>query len=1757
MLSIPGYQELYILHENLYDIVYIGYSERDQKKVILKVLKQEYPSQEQLLRFYNEFEITSNFKSTYIRKPIRKERTQGKAFIVFSYINGRSLKELFPADKKIDLERFFNIAIEVIKALVDIESNGIIHRDFNSNNILYDENREKVYIIDFGISTKIKSRNHYLGNPDKLEGTLIYMSPEQTGRMNRAVDYRTDLYSLGISLYELISGKLPFIYTDSISIIHAHMAIKPTELMQYIHSSNMRFNKKIPNQILQDISNVIMRLIEKNAEDRYQSASGLLHDFNQIKQILDGVKTESDFKLAEKDFSTQFKIPEKLYGRQEEIRKLLESYRTIAHGEKPFILISGHSGVGKSALVHEIHKPSIEIRGLFIEGKFDQYQKNIPYSAWIQSFQELVKNILTENEESLSLWRTKILDALGSNGKVLTEIIPNLELIIGVQPEIIELGPIETLNRFNTVICNFIQYIAKQEHPLAIFIDDWQWADSASLELLKIILLNPDISHLLIICAYRENEVDKNHPFAITLSQIQIKRAITRKILVSELSIENIDEIVFDSLGRHHKILSNIVHRKTKGNAFFVNQFLNSLYNENLINIDLKTGEWYPDLEAINALDITDNVVDLISIKAKRLPFETLELLKYATCIGNQFEIGMLSIICSKSSDEIVKKLEIGLIEGFILHTKSFSSSSIIYKFGHDRIQQAIYSLIGDKERNKIHLQIGTLIYEASDEKEREERIFDITNQLNAAKVLIKEKEKIFLLANLNLQAAKKAKLSTAYESALNYIKQASSLMIEADWDTNYSLVADIYIEKAEIKYLNGYLDKSVDLIQYSLNKVRSPIEKGELYNLLIVEYTLSGKYKDAINAGLDALRLLGVILPSENYSEALEVEMKKINERKGKEEIKNFVNFPPMTSKEIIVAMKLLNYMVPPAFMTEQPLFLFIAAKMVNLSIEYGNTGESSYGYAVYGIVLVQVLKDYIHGYEFGAMALELSIKLQNDVKKCLACEVLVGHLNHWHKPIHLSQYLTEIGFKSGVNSGELQFAGYIYLYQAYNRFFEGTNLNQYIIEMNKFIEFTDKTKNQHASDVIKGCKLFAKYLSEPENNNNRLEIQNHFINAKERQSNLFVEGPYYTFQSLLSFLEGDYRSTVQYAGIAEEKNANVPGVITIAETKFYKALGIIGIMRTEELSNDKKIKYKSEIESIQKEFKTLSEVSVENFYHKYILVKAELEALDENIKDAIYLYHESIQSANENDFIHNEAIACELASNFLFKNKLNDIAEMYLQRAFKCYKFWGANSKIESLQKLAREIDKDYSKYYGNLENQTEILTRQNDNFDIDINSILKATQSLSGEILIEKLLTSLVQIIIENASAEKGFLILADNDHLLLEIEANSSTNTINLLKSIPIHDTDKIPISLVQYVYRTGENIVLYDAQKIFDGSSVKNGSEFDLINKFPLQNDPYFNENRTRAILCLPLKNHGKTIGIIYLENNLVPGVFNKTRLEAIKILCVQAAISIENARFYEGLDSKVKERTKELNSSLQIIKKDLLIAKKIQQNILPLDLEKLGPLKITIQYLPMTEVGGDFFDITEVKPNLYRLFVADATGHGVQAALVTMAIKSEYENVKLTVKDPMLLIDILNRSYHRKYNSLNSFFTCIVVDIDINNGKLRYASAGHPEQVMIQDDKLVHLVRTGRMIGLSKSIKVEMIELNFHKGDKLLLFTDGVFEEFNSRGDLFGEDYFHSLIDSYKIASSNQIVNQIITEVKQFIQKVGQEDDITFLGIEY
>jgi serine/threonine protein kinase len=820
MLKIEGYQILERIYESQNSTVYRGIREQDNQPVIFKVLEQDYPAPTELTRYKQEYEITCNLKNLEgFVKVYSLQEYQRTLVIIFEDFGGTSLKML--KDNPVEtqnissLQQFLRIAIQTAEILAQIHAAKIIHKDINPANILLNPETGQVKIIDFGIATVFTRENPTLKNPNTLEGTLAYISPEQTGRMNRSLDYRTDFYSLGVTFYELLTGQLPFVADDALELVHCHIAKQPVPPHQV--------NPEIP----QIISDITLKLMAKTAEERYQSACGIKADLEEcLNQLQRKGKIES-FPLGSQDIFDKFQIPQKLYGREAEVADLLAAFERIGdtknshQSRKELMLVAGSSGIGKSALVAEIYKPITKARGYFIAGKFDQFQRNIPYSAIVSAFSRLVRQLLSESEEQLNQWRKRLLDAFGANGQIIIDVIPEVELIVGKQQVLPELGATESQNRFNLIFGNFIRVFCSEKHPLVIFLDDLQWADSATLQLIQRMMGDADTQYLFLIGAYRDNEVNSTHPLMVTLEDIRSEGATINQITLIPLAEPHINELIADTLQCERyavRDLAGLILKKTSGNPFFITEFLKNVYTENLLNFDFNERSWQWDIVQIEARAITDNLlVELMVRKLNKLPSTTQQVLRLAACIGAEFDLNTLSIICERSPAEVFSALK-EAIESELIFTLSELDTQLLiqnYKFGHDRIQQATYSLIDESEKQAIHLQIGRLLLKNSSPETRAKKIFEIVDHLNlgvgastALQPLLTHKQERNEIAKLNLIAGQKAKAATAYSAAVQYLKTGLNLLTEESWQTEYDLTLNLYQESVEAKYLNTQFER-------------------------------------------------------------------------------------------------------------------------------------------------------------------------------------------------------------------------------------------------------------------------------------------------------------------------------------------------------------------------------------------------------------------------------------------------------------------------------------------------------------------------------------------------------------------------------------------------------------------------------------------------------------------------------------------------------------------------------------------------------------------------------------------------------------------------------------------------------------------------------------------------------------------------------------------------------------------------------------
>jgi predicted ATPase/tRNA A-37 threonylcarbamoyl transferase component Bud32 len=1028
ILNIPGYKISEKLYNGSKTLVYRGYREADSLPVVIKLLKNPYPSVNELLLFRNQYTIAKNINSPLIVKTYSLETYQNGYVLVMEDFGGISLKQWKEETNHQSLQMFLEIAIILCSVLDLLYQERIIHKDIKPSNILINPQTKQIKLIDFSIASLLPREVQTIVNPHVLEGTLAYLSPEQTGRMNRGVDYRTDFYSLGVTLYELMTGELPFSTNDPMELVHCHIA-KTAPLLHEI-------NPQMPSVL----SAIVSKLMAKNAEDRYQSALGLKYDLENCLSQLQATGKIASFAIASRDVCDRFMVSDQLYGRESEVSTLMQAFERVSQGATEMMLVAGFSGIGKTAVVHEVHKPIVKQRGYFIKGKFDQFQRNIPFSAFVQAFQDLIEQLLTESDAQIQEWKTQILEAVGDNGQVIIEVIPELERIISKQQPAIELSGTAAENRFNLLLQKFTQVFTTKEHPLVIFLDDLQWADLASLKLIQ--LLMADTGHLLLIGAYRDNEVQPGHPLILTLSELQKAQATIHTVNLAALNQSQVNRLVADTLKCTENLawnLSTLIYQKTQGNPFFVTQFLKALHQEKLIQFNFAVGCWQCDITQATEQAVTDDVVAFMSEQLRKLPHATQQVLQLAACIGNFFDLNTLAIISQQSPVEIATALWKALQAGLILPINEVykfyvgqenlarqpeTQATVTYKFLHDRVQQAAYVLIGEDGKQATHLQIGQLLLQNSTASEREERLFEIVNHLNVGISLITESQERENLAELNLAAARKAKTATAYGAAIDYLTTGIKLLPITSWQSHYSLTLALHEEITEANYLNTDFEQMEHWANTVLHNSTALLDTIKVQQTRIMGAKAQGKFLEAIGIGLQVLRPLGIEFPAQPTQEEIAQALTITRSLWADQQPLSLLDLPTMSDPQLLAAMEILTVLVSAAYISGSQLMPLLIFKQVELSIQSGNSPVSVFAYSDYGVILCGLIGDIENGYEFGELALSLRERLQLISLKPRNWYVVNAYVKHWQVPLPEVLCGLQEAYRSGLETGDIEVA-------------------------------------------------------------------------------------------------------------------------------------------------------------------------------------------------------------------------------------------------------------------------------------------------------------------------------------------------------------------------------------------------------------------------------------------------------------------------------------------------------------------------------------------------------------------------------------------------------------------------------------------------------------------------------------------------------------------------------------------------------------
>ena len=1426
----------------------------------------EHPTPASVSRLAHEYELKDHLDGAWALRPVELARERGATVLLLEYHDGTSLDRLIA--RRMEVGSSLRIAVALSAAIVRLHERGIVHKDIKPANILVNPSGDRVWLMGFGVASRLPRERQSPEPPELIAGTLSHMAPEQTGRMNRSIDSRSDLYSLGVTLYQALTGDLPFTASDPMEWVHCHIARKPVPL-------EARF-AYVPSQV----STIIMKLLAKSPEERYQTAAGVERDLRRCLSEWETRRAIREFPLGEHDRPDRLLIPEALYGRESEINALLAAFEHVVESGTPsLVLVSGHPGIGKSSLVNELHKVLVPPRGQFASGKFDQLKRDIPFASLAQAFQSLIRRLLSKPESELSLWRDDLRRALGPNGGLVVELIPELNFIIGEQPAVPELSPPDAKARIQLTLRRLIGVFARAEHPLALFLDDLQWLDTATLDLLEDIFIQRDLRYLLLIGAYRDTEVHVTHPLKRKIARLRKEGATVREVVLAPLKPEDVAHLIADTVHcepRRATPLAELVHQKTAGNPFFANQFIQGLADEGLIAFDAAHAKWIWDLESIRVKGHTDNVVDLMVVKLSRLRLGTQQALKELACVGNRAETSFLSIVHGTSDEEVHSDLwEARRLELIVRSEDS-------YRFVHDRIQEAAYSLMSEEQRALAHLRIGRLLIAHIANDKRHEAIFEIVGQLNRGTEFMDAPERE-QLAELNLIAGKRAKEAAAWASALNYLIAGIALVPKDGWERRQKLIFELELHRAECEFLMGEMASAEEHLGLLFTRAADTVQRAAVACLVADVQMALQQPERGVAKCVECLRDAGLDIPIHPTDAQAQTAYGQTCSKLDWIGIEELAERPVMTDPTSRAIMDVLAKAIPGAFNIDKNLVSLIVCAAVDISLERGHCDSSCIAYEFLGFISAWHFDNFEAGFRFGRLGYELVERTGFRMFEAFVGHCFSSHLMRWTRHIAGCREVERSAFYIANQKGDRSSALPCACEIVTNLLFAGDPLAEVETEAEICLElcrraaFSDYSNRANilAAFVRNLRGLTSEFGSLDDERFNEPRIQNHF----QSEPHLHVCEFWYWVRILqVRFFAGDYEAALDASMRAQGLASAAPSQLELVEYELFSALTHAAVF--DSAPPDERRRHLDALPAHLRKLESWARNCPENFENGAALVAAEIARIEGQDRDAMRLYDRAIQSASENGFVQNEALALELAARFYAARGFDRTAKAYMRDARHRYALWGADGKVRQLDELhphLREADRRLDPT-RTVETPVEQL---------DLAVVLKVLQAVSGEIDLEKLIATVMRLGLEHAGAERGLLVLPRGSDYRVEAEAGIGSDGVTVALRESSVNGEHLPESVFHYVLRTREAVLLHDApsENAFSG-------------------DPYIRERRPRSLLCMPLLKQTRMVGVLYLENSLTSGVFTPARMALLKLLASEAAISIENARLYRDLQER-------------------------------------------------------------------------------------------------------------------------------------------------------------------------------------------------------------------------------------------------------------
>lgn len=1494
-MDVLGYEVIEKIYESPNSILYRAVKE--DQAVIIKILNHEYPQEDRIARFKYEYEIMKDLHVDGVIEAYCLESYKNSFAIVFEDFGGEPLKNFnFSGWRMKDKLELFVRILEVIDG---IHTKKIVHKDINPANILISKTTGELKVIDFGNAMLQTQEAKKASSKIVIEGTLAYISPEQTGRMNRIVDYRSDYYSLGATFYELLVNRTIFPdIADPVELMHYHLAKEPTPL------------HVLDTSIPLAVSNIIMKMLAKNAEDRYQSILGIKSDLlNCIQQLAEKGLVE-EFIIGTSDNLDIFEIPQKLYGRKNELAKLIAAYDHACTGGYKLMLLAGASGIGKTALANKLQKLVISKQGYFIAGKYEQYKNSIPYSAIINAFRELVRQIMFESDEKIEYIKRVLKEHLGMNGRIITDVIPEVKFLIGEQPAVEELPPVENQNRFNFVFKEFVASFIGQGNPLVIFLDDLQWADSASLELVRNLSVAKTSRYLFIIGAYRDDETYDLQPIETVVKDLSEHGVKVDEIKLKPLGLDAVNELLADTLRGNIAItreLSVLIHNKTAGIPFDINEIVNQLYDMQLIYFDHKNVCWAWDLDSINKMVFATGISNILVERIKRLDENTQQVLKLAALIGNRFDYNVLVAINEGRQHEtdygLRKAWEEDLIKPLDSLYKSVKDSVVhaAFTFLHDRIHQAAYSLTDEQEKRSLHLNIGRLLKAGTNEEELEANIFNIVTHLNVSWNLLDDDIERKELATLNYIAGMKAKRSSAFTAALQYFDLAIELVGNELWEYDKGLALKLYTNAAEAAYSSAEYQRMDDYIDVVCVKSHDMLDRVKVHEIKILSLLARNNAHEAVSVALEALKQLGIDFPKKISKGYILYKLLLFKLSFLGKSIESLSALPKLQDQEKAAVMRLLATVSSSAYLTAPELFVLIVLEQVRISVKYGTSIQSPFAYCTFGVILCGLLGDIDAGYKFGKVGLAALEKTEG--KELVGKTLVVANIFVLHWKDRLDDVLSELmrGYILALETGDVEYAAWALLCHDFHSFFAGKNLKELSKEMaisSQKIRSEFRQEKQYHSICT-----FQQLVQKLHNNTgDRTSLSDENYNEADmlelHKANNDHNGIYYIYSNkmILNLFFGNYDLALQSSELAENYIESVLSTINYPVFFFYSTLVYLAMY--DDLAASRKKKIVQNIKKLEK----WAKFSPDTHQHRYYLIQAEACRIEHKDEKASAYFDFAIECAINNGFIQDAALANELAAKFFTNRGKHGIARAYLLEAYGLFQRWGAYDKNRQLEEIYPFLKKRYV-----LKDNALSLDSYNRTASqiFDVTSIIKISQLLASEINQENLIRKMMSIVMENAGAQKAYFFMKREKGLFVEAEANIDDVQCKVFNALSVGQFDNaFSQAVINYVLRTAESVVINDA----------------VTDKLFLQ-DPYVKRFKPKSILCIPVLAKNKLVGILYFENNLATEVFTQDRIEFLKVVASQSAISLENIMLYKRLEEKVMERTMELNQRTSELEK--------------------------------------------------------------------------------------------------------------------------------------------------------------------------------------------------------------------------------------------